>query len=207
VASLAAHNRDDQRGAARPQDLRQAGELHWDANVLERLWRIIEGARAAWEWWSILALLGLLPAVPTVLAIFEGQPLSVIALDVVVAVAFWVVIGVEGKAIIGESRQRRAARLMALRDEGVAILNRRVRDDGAVLRHRGDVDVWDQQVIRVLKEVRARQSDIGWFRTLGTFQPRLPATGNEMYDRRQNLLAEKLERLMVIAQRIEDSKA
>jgi hypothetical protein len=182
-------------------------QLHWDANVLGRLWRIIEGARAAWEWWGLLAVAGVLPSVGVVLGVFEGQPWSVLVLYVVAASAFWIVIAVEGKAFIGERKRQRIARLMALRAEGVQILNRPVPSGIAVLAHKTDIDTWDEQVIGTLKEVSARESDIGWFTTLGTFQPHFHSTGNTIYDQWQNMLAEKLDRLLMIAQRLEGSKA
>jgi len=174
--------------------------------VLGRLWRIIEGARAAWEWWGLLAVAGIVPGVPAVLGVFEGQPWSVLALYGLTAAAFWIVIATEGRAFIEERKRRRIARLMALRAEGVQILNRPVTSGLAVLAHKDDVEAWDERVIGTLKEVGAKESDIGWFTTLGTFQPRFPATGNTIYDQYQNILAEKLDRLLVNAQRLEDAK-
>ena len=171
--------------------------------MLKHLWRIAEAARAAWEWWSLLVAAGLVGGLPTYLGVFEGQPWSVIALYALAGGAFWVVIAVEGKALIGERKRRRIERLMTLRAEGVQILNRDVRNDGSVVRHKGDVDAWDQRVIRTLKEVGANEADVGWFTTLGLVPERF-ITGNPMYLKYQDILAEKLERLLVIAQRLED---
>ena len=132
--------------------------------MFKLLWRIAEGARAAWEWWGLLAVLGVVPGVPIVLGLFEGQPWSVLALYVVTALAFWIVLATEGKAILDERKKRRSpvARLMALRAEGVEILNRYVRDDGDVMRHIAVVDEWNANVSRVLREVGAPDSDVGW---------------------------------------------
>jgi len=186
--------------------------------VLGRLWKTLEAARAAWEWWGILAWLGLLPGVLVVQGFFEGQPWSVIGLYVVTAVAFWIVIAAEGEeayiSLFGKRKRRRVARLMALRAEGVQILNRNVQGDGAAMRFAGDVDVWDQAVQRALREAGALESEIGWFTTLGTFTAQFTVqlashylfAGEEMHLKYKNILAEKLDRLLKIAQRLEGQK-
>jgi hypothetical protein len=177
--------------------------------VIKNLWRIAETARAAWEWWGLLVTAGLVSGLPTYLGVFEGQPWSVIGLYALAGGAFWVVIAVEGKALIRERKQRLIARLMTLRAEGVQILNRDVRGDGAVVHHRGDVDGWDKRVVLALKEIGAPESDIGYFETLGLFPQRVAAKNlaeSAMYLKYQNILAEKLERLMEIAQRLEGQK-
>jgi hypothetical protein len=180
--------------------------------VLKTLWRIAEALRATWEWWGLLPLLlGAVPGVPVVLGFFEGQPWSVRVLYAVVAVAFWIVLVAEGRAIFPERKRPRIARVMALRAEGVQILNKHVQvgNDSDVVLHRHAVIDWDERVMRALREVGVPESDIGYFETLGLFPQRVSAkelAESAVYLKYQNILAEKLERLMEIAQRLEDRR-
>jgi hypothetical protein len=164
--------------------------------------------RAAWEWWSLLGC-----SAPYRRAcrpgLLRGPALERHRLYVVVALAFWIVLAGEGKALIGEPKRRRIARLMAFREEGVQIMNRDVRrnNDNDVLLHRHAVVDWDERVRRVWREAGVPESDIGWFATLGSYPIRVLAetlADSPMYLQYQNILAEELERLLVIVRRLED---
>lgn len=63
--------------------------------MLRAFGRLLAGVKNAWEWWALFAGLGLLPALPVVLAFLHDWSWDVIALYAVGAVAFWVVLMVE----------------------------------------------------------------------------------------------------------------
>lgn len=68
--------------------------------ILLALARLAGRIKESWEWWAIFAGAGIVPGIPVMLGFLEGQPLSMIALYLVVALAFWLVIIIEGKPLI-----------------------------------------------------------------------------------------------------------
>jgi hypothetical protein len=69
--------------------------------------RFLRRAKDAWEWYSLLAVIGIVPGLPVVLGVFEGQPPSVLALYATAALAFWVVIFPEVREVVEQLRRRR----------------------------------------------------------------------------------------------------
>lgn len=77
---------------------------------MARLWRVARGIWDACERYAALAALGMVPAVPVVIGLVKGADADVIALYVVVAVAYSVVIFIEGRPLLNaftEWRRRR----------------------------------------------------------------------------------------------------
>jgi hypothetical protein len=179
---------------------------------MELLTEIRDCARAVFSYWQSYVTGGGITALAALYEKVADRPLTrssylVLFLVVFVLMSFFLAWRDEHRAARQLDDQARSliARLMALREEGVQILNRDVRGDGAILLHRAAVDGWDKQVTLRLQEARAPQSDIGRFTTLGTFPERYNV-GNEMHLKYQNILAEKLERLLEIVRRLEERK-
>src|SRR5262249_58851684 len=88
--------------------------------MLRAIGRFLKTATDAWEWCSLLVLIGVVPGVPVVLGVLEGQSWSVLSLYGVAAAAFWVGIYPEAHAHV-EILKRRRRRVRFYQDACCAV--------------------------------------------------------------------------------------
>ena len=93
--------------------------------------------------------------------------------------------------------------LVVLRELAVhTLLNRSVGSDADLQQLKRDIDLWQNSVLKQLDDF-GNQSDVTYFRVLGTYQPQNLHGSNAEHQREKDMLAERLNRLLEIMRRIE----
>lgn len=82
------------------------------------------------------------------------------------------------------------------------LLNRSVTTTADLDQLKQDIDHWQNSVVKQLNDF-GNQSDVTYFRVLGTYQPQNLAGWNSDHASEKNMLAERLNRLLEIMRRIE----
>lgn len=93
--------------------------------------------------------------------------------------------------------------LVILRELAVhTLLNRAVANDGDLQQLKRDIDVWQNSVLKQLDDFGS-QSDVTYFRVLGTYTSKNLPGWNSEHASERNMLAERIDRLLEIMRRIE----
>ena len=102
-----------------------------------------------------------------------------------------------------KSSRPSASSLVVLRELAVhSLLNRSVATAADLEQLKRDIDHWQNSVLKQLDDF-GNQSDVTYFRVLGTYQPQNLAGWNSDHTLERNILAERLDRLVEIMRRIE----
>ena len=93
--------------------------------------------------------------------------------------------------------------LVILRELAVhTLLNRSVTNDADLQQLKRDIDLWQDSVLKQLDDFGS-QSDVTYFRVLGTYAGKNLPGSNAEHATERNIVAERIDRLLEIMRRIE----